>query len=48
MSSKDDNRSKQLNPQHPQYFLDRHNPLPKAKKLASEQQKINQQTKVDK
>lgn len=38
----DINRSKQLNPQDSQFYLDRRIPLPKAKKLAAEKSQSNQ------
>lgn len=38
----DINRSNQLNPQDPQFYLDRRTPLPKAKNLAAEKCRSNQ------
>lgn len=43
-----DNHSKQLNPQDPQYYLDRRIPLHKAKVLASERRHKNQFNKLPK
>ena len=41
-----DNHSKQLNPQDPQFYLDRRIPLHKAEVLASERRQKNQLNRI--